>query len=81
MEHIYANSSISISELKNPPSIIIAQSECAPVAILNRNKPSAYLVPAAAFEALIDHLDDLELVRLVKERAGEPSFEVSLDDL
>lgn len=81
MEHIYANSSISISELKKNPSRIIAQSEGAPVVILNHNKPSAYLVPAAAFEALIDHLDDLELVRLVKERAGEPSFEVSLDDL
>ncbi len=81
MEHIYANSSISISELKKNPSRIIAQSEGAPVVILNHNKPSAYLVPAAVFEALIDHLDDLELVRLVKERAGEPSFEVSLDDL
>ncbi len=81
MEHIYANSSISISELKKNPSRIIAQSEGAPVAILNHNKPSAYLVPAAAFEAMMEHLDDLELVRLVKERANEPSFEVSLDDL
>jgi antitoxin StbD len=61
MEHIYANSSISISELKKNPSRIIAQSEGAPVAILNHNKPSACLVPAAAFEALTDHLDDLEL--------------------
>lgn len=81
MEHIYANSSISISELKKNPSRVITQSEGAPVAILNHNKPSAYLVPAAAFEAMMEYLDDLELVRLVKERADEPSFEVSLNDL
>jgi antitoxin StbD len=81
MEHIYASSSISISELKKNPSRVIAQSEGAPVAILNHNKPSAYLVPAAAFESMMEYLDDLELVRLVKERASEPSFEVSLNDL
>jgi len=81
MAHIYASSSISISELKKNPSQIIAQSEGAPVAILNHNKPSAYLVPAAAFEAMVDYLDDLELVRIVNERANEPSFEVALNDL
>ena len=81
MEHIYASSSISISELKKNPSRIIAQSEGAPVAILNHNRPSAYLVPAAAFEAMMEYLDDIDLVKLVKERANEPSFEVSLDDL
>jgi len=81
MAHIYASSSISISELKKNPSQIIAQSEGATVAILNHNKPSAYLVPAAAFEAMVDYLDDLELVRIVNERANEPSFEVALNDL
>jgi len=35
----------------------------------------------AAFEAMMDQLDDQALVRLVKERQSEKSAEVSLDDL
>ena len=52
-----------------------------PVAILNHNRPTAYLVPAATFEAIMEHLDDADLARLVWERQGEPSVGVTLDDL
>ena len=51
------------------------------MAILNHNRPTAYLVPAAAFEAIMERLDDLELAHLVKEREHEPSVKVSLDEL
>lgn len=81
MQRIHARSSVSISDLKKNPSEVISQSKGEPVAILNHNRPTAYLVPAATFEAILDHLDDLDLARLVKDRQGEPSIKVSLDDL
>ncbi len=41
------------------------------MAILNHNKPSAYLVPAETFEAVMEKLEEYELARLVEERAEE----------
>jgi antitoxin StbD len=81
MQRLHARSSVSISDLKKNPSGVISQSKGEPVVILNHNRPTAYLVPAATFEAILDHLDDIDLARLVKERQDEPSIGVTLDDL
>jgi antitoxin StbD len=81
LDQVLADASISISELKKNPSAVIEAANGFPVAILNRNTPSAYLVPAAAWEALMDHLDNLELVELIRQREHEEPVRVSLDDL
>lgn len=81
MEAMLARASVSISELKRNPSAIIEEAGGEPVAVLNHNKPAAYLVPAAAWEALVEYLDDLELAKLIEERKGEPTVKVRLDDL
>lgn len=81
MELLYTNASVSISELKKNPSAVIEAADGFPVAVLNHNKPAAYLVPAAAFEAMMERLDDMELARLVKERENEPTVPVAPDDL
>jgi antitoxin StbD len=81
MQRIHARSSVSISDLKKNPSGVISQSKGEPVVILNHNRPTAYLVPATTFEAILEHLDDVDLVQLVRERQGEASIGVSLDDL
>ena len=81
MDRIYARASVSISDLKKNPSRIINEAEGSPVAILNHNKPSAYLVPAEAFEALMERFEDYELGRLVRERENEATVKVSLDEL
>lgn len=81
MTPLLADYGVSISDLKKNPSAVIAAAEGAAVAILNRNKAAAYLIPAAAYEALLDALDDIELVRIVREREGEVGVEVSIDDL
>lgn len=54
-----------------------------PIAILNHNKPEAYLVPAALYEEMLNVVDDMELLKIAKERAREKSkaIDVSLDDL
>ena len=51
------------------------------MAVLNHNRPVAYLVPVAAFEAMMDLLDDQVLAKLVKERQNEATVKVALDDL
>lgn len=78
---LLAPSGISISDLKKNPSAAIAAAEGAPVAILNRNRPAAYLIPAEAWEAILDRLDDIELAEIVRERAGEVGIPVDLADL
>src|SRR5690606_35532229 len=63
------------------PSAAIRAAEGAPVAILNRNTPEAYLVPADAWEAILEALDDLRLAEIVRERQGQKRIRVDIDDL
>ncbi|MBJ7441107.1 MAG: type II toxin-antitoxin system Phd/YefM family antitoxin [Sphingopyxis sp.] len=78
---LLADYGISISELKKNPSAAIRAADGAPVAILNRNTPEAYLVPAEAWEEIMDALDDMRLAEIVRERAGQEEIEVAIDDL
>jgi antitoxin StbD len=78
---LLACSGVSISDLKKNPSAVIAAADGFPVAILNRNTPAAYLVPAAAWEELMERLDDLELAAIVRARANEVGIPVNIDDL
>jgi len=71
----------SISELKANPMKVVASGNGMPIAILNRNEPAFYCVPAAAYAAIIELIDDIELLKLVKERQHEESIPVALDDL
>jgi antitoxin StbD len=78
---LLADTGVSISELKKNPSAVIEAAGGFPVAILNRNTPAAYLVPAKAWEELIDRLEDIELAEIVRARLGQEEIEVSLDEL
>ena len=71
----------SISELKANPMKVVASGNGMPVVVLNRNEPAFYCVPANAYEAMMEMVDDLELLKLVKKRQHEKSVRVSLDDL
>jgi antitoxin StbD len=81
LEPILADASASISDLKKNPTAVIDAALGEPVAILNRNKPAAYLVPAEAWEAIIDRLDDIELVEIAKSRMGQKRIRVKLEEL
>ena len=82
MSHlILAETSASVSELKKNPMGTVASGEGFPVAILNRNAPAFYCVPAKAYEALMDKLEDLELNAIADARAGQRVTKVNLDDL
>lgn len=81
MDYLLTKSSVSITDLKKNPSAIIKEAEGAPVAILNHNRPFAYIVPADTFEAMLEKLDDMEIKKTVEKRRGEKSIRVSLDAL
>lgn len=81
IDALLAGSGVSISDLKKNPSAVIEAAGGFPVAVLNRNVPAAYLVPAKAWEELMDRLEDVELADLVRARAGEERIKVRLEDL
>lgn len=83
MENILANLSVSVTELKKNPTALLNAANGEPVAILNHNKPAAYLVPADIYEKMLDLIEDLELRELINERLKEQdkAIPVNLDDL
>jgi antitoxin StbD len=78
---ILADVAASVSELKKNPMATVAAGEGFPVAILNHNEPVFYCVPAHAYEALMDKLEDMELSALAVARKNQPEIEVAWDDL
>ena len=78
---VLADVSAGISELKKNPMAVVQQGDGAPIAILNRNEPVFYAVPAAAYELLMDKLEDVELASIVGERENQPEIEVDINDL
>lgn len=78
---VLAEVTASISELKRNPMATVAAGDGFPVAILNRNEPAFYCVPARAFEAMMDRLEDIELNAVADARSGEKRIRVTLDEL
>ncbi|MBN6774447.1 type II toxin-antitoxin system Phd/YefM family antitoxin [Pseudomonas granadensis] len=82
MAHVVLSNVVaSISELKKDPMGTVAAGGGHSVAILNRNQPAFYCVPAKEYEAMMTRLDDLELIALCKDRENDPTIRVSIDDL
>jgi len=78
---ILAEVTASVSELKKNPMGTVAAGEGFPVAILNRNEPAFYCVPARAYEIMMDRLEDAELLAIAEERRGQKRIRVKLDEL
>jgi antitoxin StbD len=80
---VLAEMCASISELKKDPMGAVAAGAGLPVAILNRNEPVFYCIPATAYEALMNKLEDFELNAIADARMndGQAFIPVTLDDL
>lgn len=83
MKAILATQTASISELKKSPTQLIKNACDNAVAILVHNKPSAYLVPTAVYEKMMDIIDDYYLSKEVDKalKSNEKPVKVNLDDL
>lgn len=81
MDTVLANVTVSVTELKRNFSNIMRKVENTPVAVLNHNRPEAYLLSADYYGQLMAHLEDLEDAKLIRERIDGPFVEVALSDL
>jgi antitoxin StbD len=73
--------SAGISELKKNPMSVVEQGDGSPVAILNRNKPVFYAVPANVYESMMDAIEDIELAALVESRKNQDEVSTSVQQL
>lgn len=78
---ILTEAAASISELKANPMKVALSAHGEAIAVLNRNEPAFYCVPAETYEFMMDYMEDLELLAIVEQRKGEASVKVSLNDL
>ena len=78
---ILTEAAASISELKANPMKVALSANGDPIAVLNRNEPVFYCVPAETYEFLMDHIENLELLAIAESRKNETTIKVSLNDL
>ena len=78
---VLSSVTIGITELKRNPMVVVDESDGETVAVLNRNKAVFDAVPAEAYEAMMERLEDAELAALVRAREHQPRIEVDWDDL
>ena len=78
---IFARNTVSMTDLRRNPSEVIEVANQSPVAILNHNRPTAYLISATAYEEMLEQLEDAALTKIVKARAGGQTIKVELENL
>lgn len=78
---VLADIAASITELKDNPMQVVASGEGMPIVIFDQDQPAFYCVPAAAYEAMMTLIDDIELLKLVEARQNEEAIPVTLDEL
>ena len=71
----------SITDLKKDPMGVLENAEGEAVAILNRNTPVFYCVPADRYAELLNALEDAELREIVKSREGQKRMRIDIDKL
>jgi antitoxin StbD len=83
MNTLLSHFTASVSELKKNPSQLLKDSEGEPIAILNHNKPTAYLISVESYESIMEMLEDIKLSKIIEERKSEKTkaVEVFIDEL
>jgi antitoxin StbD len=81
---ILASVGVSISDLKKNPMAVVTAARGQQVAILNRNRPVAYVISPDVWDHILDVFDDNKLAREIGNRLSEDladAVEVKLEDL
>lgn len=81
MQRVEASVAVSVSDLKRSPSAVMEDAAGETVAVLNHNRVMAYMVPAEAYEAMVEQLDDQTLIETIRARSDETPVHVALDEL
>ena len=81
MEAVFSDMTVSVTDLKRNFADVLETVQAKPVAILNHNKPEAYLLSAKLYESLMELIDDALDAKIVEERKDGPFVEVDINDL
>ena len=81
MEQLLASRSVSITELKRSPSTVIELAGSEAVAILNHNRPAAYLLPHAAYQALLERLHAAQIREAIAASRTDPRPAIDADTM
>jgi antitoxin StbD len=71
IEDVLATATVSISDLKKNPAAVVAEAELRQVAILNRNRPVAYVIAPHVWEYLCDLVTDQRLMDEAQEALAD----------
>lgn len=85
MQTLLTDLTISMSDFKKNPSKVLREAKSQPVAVLNHNKAAFYMVDPELFEALIDEVEDAQLLPMLKARIANAAkgnyAEVDIDSV
>ena len=81
MESIHTNSTASGTEAKRNFANAMPTAKDATAAVLNHNKPEAYLLSAKHYEEILGILEDIEDRKIIEKRENGPFVKVTLDEL
>jgi antitoxin StbD len=79
IEEVLADACVSVSTLKKNPASIIAEAQLRQVAILNRNRPVAYLISPKVWEHVLEVFADRRLVQEAQAALAEDGDDVVID--
>lgn len=82
MNHIiHSRFVVSVPDIKKNPMEVVGNGFGEAMAILNRNNPAFYCVPAEMYEKLMDLIEDKELLKLVEQVDDTETVKVPINDL
>ena len=85
MQSLLTDLTISMSDFKKNPAKVLRDAKTQPVAVLSHNKAAFYVVDPLLFDALIDEVEDAQLLPMLKARiagAAKGKFtEVDIDSV
>lgn len=85
METLLTDLTVSMSDFKKNPAKVLREAKAQPVAVLNHNKAAFYMVEPVLFEALIDEVEDAQLLPMLKARIASAAkghyTEVDIDNI
>ena len=83
MQSLLTDLTISMSDFKKNPAKVLRDAKTQPVAVLSHNKAAFYMIDPVLFEALIDEVEDAQLLPMLKARIASAAkgryIEVDID--
>lgn len=79
MDAVLAELTVSMTEFKKNPSKVIKEAGRTPVAVLNHNKASFYIIEPAVYETILEDLYDSRMTPVIQERQRQRADAISVD--